>query len=112
MLNSGPAHVQTVLEHLVANTVIFPGRIRAHTGHHDSSGGFVGDEDAPGQEVGFRLLLPVKIAASHSSRKDLRGMGQKSMRRLVRQAAILANRAMNVVEKDHSRAILDGKEQR
>ena len=39
-------------------------------------------------------------------------MGQKSMRRLVRQAAILANRTMKVVEKDHSRAILDGKEQR
>ena len=43
MLNPGPVHVQTVLEHLVAHSVIFLGLIQAHSRHHDSSGGFVGD---------------------------------------------------------------------
>ena len=89
MLNPGPAHVQTVLEHLVAHPVVVPGRIQAHSGHHDSSGGFVGDENAPGQEVSFRLLLLVKIAATHSSRNDFRGMGQKRMRGLRRSGRLL-----------------------
>ena len=71
---------------------MFLGHIQAHSGHHDSSGGFVGDENTPGQEVGFRLLLLVKIAATHSSRNDSRGMGQKRMRGLRGQAAVLSDR--------------------
>ena len=111
MLNPGPAHVQTVLEHLVAHPVLLLRRIQAHSGHHDSSGGFIGDQNATGQEVGFRLLLLVKIAATHSTRNNFRGMGQKRMRGLMGQAAVLSDQTMKVVDKNHPRAILDGKEQ-
>ena len=91
-MNSGPAYVQTVLEHLVAHPVMLLRRIQAHFGHHDCSGGFVGDENAPSQEVGFRLLLLVTIAATHSCRNDFRGMGQKRMPGLMGQAAVLSHR--------------------
>ena len=75
MQNSGSTQVQTLLEHLVDYAELILGCIRTHSGHHDSVGGFVGDENAASKENGFGLLLLVKIATTHSGKDDLRGMG-------------------------------------